>query len=140
MSRRNTVIVALVVGAIAFAAGRVYSGDDKDKAPPQPSPEEMAKYAEYVKPIAQHKLLTDRAGNWDVDASMFEVPGAEPKKSKGSATCKVGPGGLWVIEDHKGEMMGMPFEGHGVFGYSKEKEKYVGFWVDSMGTIHELMW
>ncbi len=72
-------------------------------------------------------------GTRDCEMRMWnpEDPKAEPAVSKGSETNFL-MGGMWLISHFKGEMMGMPFEGSGQFGFNPEKKKYTGTWVDTM--------
>ncbi len=44
------------------------------------------------------------------------------------------PGGLWLISDFQSDFEGVPFAGHGQYGYDTAKNKYVGTWIDSMTT------
>ena len=109
-AQRTFVLVALVsaAAAISWAQG-----------PPMP------------KPGPEHELLKKDVGTWDATVEMMMPPGPP---SKGVETNVLGPGGLWVISDFKSEMMGAPFQGHGVAGWDPAKKKYVGTWVDSMST------
>ena len=135
MGWRSTLSGALVVGAVGFTAGRVFSQDAK-----MPSKEEMEKMmAEMAAPAEEHKKLAAMAGTWDVEMTMFE-PGQEPTKEKGVVTSKSALNGLYVASEHKSQMGGKPFEGFGFDGYSKEKKKYFAFWADSMGSTPMLMW
>lgn len=43
-------------------------------------------------------------------------------------------GGRFLQQEVNGEMMGMPMNGIGITGYDNLKKKYVGFWIDNMGT------
>jgi hypothetical protein len=43
-------------------------------------------------------------------------------------------GGRYLQQDVTSEMMGQPFAGTGFTGYDNVKKKYVGFWIDNMGT------
>lgn len=139
MNWRSTTTALVVVGAIGFAAGRVYSQDAKD-GPKMPSPEEMAKmWAEMAAPTEEHKQLGALAGTWDCEMTHFQ-PGGEPMKMKGVSVTKSVMNGLYVTTDHKSEMMGKPFEGFAMDGYSKEKKKYFSFWADSMGSTPMLLW
>ncbi len=135
MNWRSTATTAVVVGAIGFAAGRVYSQDAKD--PKAPTPEEMM--AEMAKPAEEHKMLAALAGTWDCDMTMLE-PGQEPKAEKGVTTSTSVMNGLYVESRHKSQMGGKPFEGFAFDGYSKEKKKYFTFWADSMGSTPMLLW
>jgi hypothetical protein len=62
------------------------------------------------------------------------TPDGPPIVNKGSA--KVGwiLGGRFVQEDFSGEFVGKPFHGIGTTGFDNVKKKYVGSWVDDMGT------
>jgi hypothetical protein len=82
------------------------------------------------KPGAEHQRLLACVGNWNCALEMMG-PDGKPAMSKGTTVLKAGPGGLWLIEDFTGEMMGAPFFGHGVIGYDPAKAKYVMTWVDS---------
>jgi hypothetical protein len=83
------------------------------------------------KPGPEHELLKKDVGTWDATVEMM-MPASPP--SKGTETSVLGPGGLWLLSDFKSEMMGVPFQGHGVTGWDPAKKKYVGVWVDSMST------
>ena len=139
MGLRSTVTVAVVVGALGFGAGKVFS-QDKGEAPKMPSPEEMQKMMdEFAAPVEQHKKLAASAGTWDCEMTMFE-PGKEPKKEKGVTTSTSIMNGLYVSSEHKSTMDGKPFEGRAVDGYSKEKKKYFTFWFDTMGSTPMFLW
>jgi len=89
---------------------------------------------EMPKPGAEHQKLAGRAGTWDAVISMAGEDG-KPTESKGTSVVKVACLGMWVTEDFSSpELMGAPFEGHGVTGY--DKGKCVGTWFDSMTTTY----
>jgi hypothetical protein len=83
-------------------------------------------------PTAEHKLLQGEVGTWNAKMKLFHTPGAEPSVSDATETIELGPGGLWILSKFEGEIMGMPFTGHGATGYDPVKKKYVGTWVDGM--------
>lgn len=87
-------------------------------APPRPGPE--------------HEILKGDVGTWDATVESFMM-GPTPMTSKGTET-NVLVGGLWLVTDFKADMMGMPFQGHGITGYDAHKKKYVGTWVDTMSS------
>ncbi len=95
--------------------------EDTKKAAPQ----EMGMMG---KPTEHHAHLKAQEGVWDATVS-----GMGPE-SKGTETNTMACGGLWLVSDFKGDVMGMPFSGHGITGYDPAKAKYVGTWVDSMTT------
>ncbi len=137
-----TVCTALVVaGAVivqpALAQDKPAAKENKsssDKAAAAPDTQEMMKkMAELGSPGPAHKALEALVGDWNVEA-RFWMGGPEPTESKGTATKRWILGGRFLQEEYKGEFMSMPFQGMGLTGYDKMKQKYVGVWVDNMGT------
>ena len=110
MRARWTLVLAVLACAAVAAA---------QEGPPMP------------KPGPEHEMLKKDVGTWDATVEML-MPPSPP--SKGTEVNTLGPGGLWLISDFKSEMMGAPFQGHGVTGWDPAKKKYVGTWVDSMST------
>lgn len=88
---------------------------------------------EPVQPGPEHKKLASSAGTWTAAIEMMGDDG-KPVVSTGKSVLKVGPGGLWVIDEFEATIMGGPFAGHGVTGYDPAKGKYVGTWIDSWST------
>lgn len=86
------------------------------------------------KPGPEHDILKMDVGTWDAVIELVPAPGAPPQKSKGVETARMGCGGLCLISDFKSEMMGAPFEGHGVMAWDSTKKKYTGVWMDSMSA------
>lgn len=86
------------------------------------------------KPGEQHQKLALQAGTWD--AVLEGVgPDGKPSTSKGVSEMKMTLGGWWLVDDFTAEMMGMPFQGHGMTGYDPNKGKYVQSWADSMSPM-----
>ena len=85
------------------------------------------------KPGPEHALFKEDEGTWDAAVEIF-APGQPPMTSKGVETNTVGCGGLCLITDFKGDMMGSIFHGHGTLAYDAAKKKYVGSWTDSMSV------
>jgi hypothetical protein len=81
-----------------------------------------------IKPGPEHAQFKEWEGTWDAT-----IKGMGPE-SKGTATCKVGLNGLWLLEHFKGDFGGMPFEGYGATSYDPAKKKYINTWIDSMVT------
>jgi len=86
---------------------------------------------EPAKPGKEHDILKQFEGTWDIAIKAKDMAGKETE-SKGSETCKMQEGGFWLIIDHKSELMGMPFFGHGMLGYDPSKKKDAGSWADNM--------
>jgi hypothetical protein len=74
----------------------------------------------------EHEMLKKFEGQWDAIVSFGD------NKAKGTASYKLGLGGLWLQLHFKSDIGGAPFEGRGVTGYDPTKKKYVSSWVDSM--------
>jgi hypothetical protein len=109
-----------IVLAFTLACGVAVAARAQDMPPmPKPGPE--------------HAMFKDDAGTWDAVVEVF-IPGAPPSSSKGVESNVVGCGGLCLITDFKGDMMGTTFHGHGTTTYDVAKKKYVGSWTDSMST------
>jgi uncharacterized protein DUF1579 len=105
----------------------------------------MAQMMELSKLNENHKLLTDLAGTWSYTVKMWmnPDPNAKPEESKGIAVRKSMMDGRFCVMDVTGkmEMPGpdgkkkeMTFKGMALEGYDNVKQKFVGTWVDNMGT------
>jgi len=118
-------------------------------APPasaQPSEAEMMKQMiELSKLNENHKLLADMAGTWTYTIKMWMNPDptAKPSESKGTAVRKPMMDGRYFVMDVSGKMQfpgpdgkmkDMTFKGMGIEGYDNVKKKFVGTWLDNMGT------
>ena len=86
------------------------------------------------KPTAHHLAMKDQAGTWKATAKMYFDPAKPPVVSTGTETNTLVAGGLWLRSELKAEMMGQPYEGHGLFGYDTLQHAHVGTWVDNAGT------
>ncbi len=73
------------------------------------------------------KRLEAWVGTWDAEVTMMG------QTTKGSETCRMECGGHWLITEHSGSFMGMPFQGKGITGYDASKGAYTGVWIDSSG-------
>ena len=89
---------------------------------------------EMPKPQKEHEWLRQLTGEWDTEGEVFSEPGKPPTKTKGSESNR-SIGGFWILSEHKGDFFGTPFTGILTLGYSPEKKKYIGTWVDSV-TSH----
>ena len=115
----------------------------------QPNPADMEKMMQQMMELSKlnenHKLLASLDGTWDCNVKMW-MDGDTSKKpdvSKSTAVRKSIMDGRYVIMDVTGkmEMPGpdgkkkeMTFKGQGTEGYDNVKKKFVGTWMDNMGT------
>ena len=100
---------------------------------------EMAKLNE------NHKLLTSLVGTWSYTVKMWMDgdPSKKPEESKGTAVRKSIMDGRYVVMDVTGKME-MPgadgkmkqvtFKGPGNRRLRQREKKFVGTWMDNMGT------
>lgn len=115
---------ATVAVAIATLAGCA-----TPEAAQSPAPEAAAMPSPLVE---EHKLFARYVGTWDADVEMAsQEPGGAAEKSKARAVCRVTCGGLFMVTDFEGTMMGSPFIGHEVMGFDPRQQKYTLSWVDS---------
>jgi len=109
-ARRKVLAVTMALGLLLVGAARLTA------QPPE------------VKPATEHEMLKASEGTWDATVKSMG------NESKGIATSKMALGGLWLLEDFKGDLGGFTFEGHGATSYDPAKKKYVNVWIDSMVT------
>ena len=135
---RQSMVLCCTLGLAVAVASAVNAEDAKKPADAKKpgAAADSAAQAPGMPPLPmpgpEHAILKADAGVWD--ASIEMLGGPAPAVSKGSETNTLMGNGLWLITDFKGEMMGMPFHGHGTSGWDPAKKKYVGTWVDTMST------
>ncbi len=103
------------------------------QAPPD-SATMMKNWQTYMTPGDVHKMMASWNGAWKSEITMWEQPGKEPMKSTGSAVNKMVLGGRYQESVNIGNMMGMPFEGHGTLAYDNAKKIFESTWIDNMGS------
>jgi hypothetical protein len=132
-------VIALAVCIAMFSPALADEAAEKaHEGMPAMSEEEMAQMQEYMElmaPGAAHEGLRAIVGTWDTTSRIWMGgPGSEPMESTGSSVFKSVLDGNWVLEEHTGSMMGMPYAGIGMMGYDNYKNLYVGTWYSNMGT------
>lgn len=132
MKLKAIVFGAVMLGAGLFLGSTVFSQQKSGQADPQA--EMMQKWMESISPGDEHEKLEAEEGSWDATMRMWMMPGAPPAETKGSSERKMVLGGRFIMDQYKGSMMGMPYDGIGFTGYDKFKKKYVSMWISSMGT------
>src|SRR5262245_12137150 len=115
------IAVALLTGAALYAQ----QPDMNDPA--------MKAMMAYATPGPVQKAMEGMVGTWNTSITSYMDP-AKPEKSTGTSTYTSIMGGRYIQESFKSTFMGQPFEGLGTFGYDNVLKKYVGTWLDNMGT------
>jgi len=159
---RTSLFVTSVL-VTAFAGSAFAQTEKKEESKPEPAAvapasaavapaasapseaEMMKQMMELSKMNENHKLLSSLDGNWTYTIKMWmnPDPNAKPQESKGTATRKSVMGGRYVMMDvsgkfqmpgEDGKMKEVQFKGMGLEGYDNVKKKFVGSWIDNMGT------
>lgn len=124
-----------LVGALTALAQE--KGKEAPKAPAAaPSQEEMMKaWTAVASPGEAHKKLEPTVGSFTLKTKFWMDPGKPADETAGTSETKWVLGGRFVEQHVEGTAMGQPFTGVGYTGYDNYKKKYVGTWMDSMGTM-----
>jgi hypothetical protein len=125
--------VLVAVAALVLVAAAAPAQQDSQMTAEQQ--QVMEKWMKYASPGPNHKLLEPFVGSWNATMTWWEAPGAPPSTSKGTSENVSVLGGRFVQQTVTAEMMGQPFSGIGYTGYDNYKRKFVGTWMDSMGTM-----
>lgn len=134
--RRNWLTLVTMV-AISFATIGGRADDQPKKDAPQPSDAAAMEklMVEFAKLAPQHEHFKHLVGSWNTESkSLWGSTDGKPVITKGKATFRVMMGGRYLMQRTKSEMNGEVFEGLGITGFDKVKKKYVGIWIDNMGT------
>ena len=96
----------------------------------------MAAFAEMCKPADQHTLFKPFVGTFRATIKMWMGPG-EPMVHTGTMVNTMELGGLFLMQDYKGDPAPGPFPafaGKGFFGFNKYKKQFEGFWADNAAS------
>lgn len=127
-------LAVALVGVTALITSRAMSDDKKQPGGEGQENEMMAKWMEAGTPREFHKKLDAFVGNWKGVSKYWMGPGQESQSSESTMTVTWVLGGRFLKQEYKGEVMGQPFEGMGLWGYDNLKKKYTASWADNMTT------
>jgi hypothetical protein len=133
--RIRSLFTTLAVCAVLAAP---LAGDEKGKTKAgKPAMDEKAMMEMMAKlgtPGEAHKALEPMVGTWDTKVTSWMDPAAPPMVSTGTSENRWIMGNRFIEQRFQGSFMDQPFEGIGYTGYDNLKKKYIGTWMDSMGT------
>ncbi len=120
-------IVMLGAASAAIAQDKKMSEQDMAAA--------MQEYMKIAAPGEHHKHLEFFVGKWNTTTRMWMAgPESAPSETKGNSEVKWVLDGRFLMEEHNGQMMGMPYHGMGLMGYDNYRNMYTSVWVSNMGT------
>jgi hypothetical protein len=126
------VSLSLVLGIVLSATS--LRGDEPKAGQPQLDPAAMEKLmAEYARVTDKHEGFKHLVGRWTTEMKC-NMSSAGPQTGKGQATFRLLLGGRFLQQSFQGTMGDQNFQGLGISGYDNAQKKYVGVWMDSMGT------
>jgi len=85
-------------------------------------------------PGEAHARMEPMIGEFDAKVTIWMDPSQPPMEAAGVMKNFWILGGRFMQNEYKGEAMGQPFEGWGLFGHNNAANEYEGLWVDSMST------
>lgn len=91
-------------------------------------------WTDYATPGDAHKRMAQDNGVWDEEMTSWQNAGAEPMKMKMTAEIKSIFDGRYQEAVHKGDFMGMPFEGKSTLAFDNTSKEYISTWIDNMST------
>ena len=104
------------------------------KAKAMSEAEMMAQWQAAMTPSAGHARFMPMVGTWRAKTTFTMAPGGPEEVSGGTSIHRMVLGGRYLEQIYKGTAMQMPFEGIGYTGYDNVQKRYVGTWMDTMGT------
>lgn len=105
----------------------------KNELPPDSASISKA-WTKHMTPTKTHEMMAKDNGIWEEQMTMWETRKSEPIKTVFRVENKMILGGRYQESTHKGEFMGMPFEGKSTLAYNNTTQEYVSTWIDNMGT------
>jgi len=129
--RASSIVCSVLLGFVALTG--CASQHDSQK-PDVDQAEMMKKWVAFATPGPAHKVLDAAVGTWNTHIKFATSPNGPTEESDGTSQIEWVMGGRYIHESAHGTAMGQPFEGAGIVGFDNLKKKYVGGWIDNMGT------
>ena len=127
-------VIGLVAGAV-LATSATAPGQDPGEGMTAEQQAMMAEWAKVAAPGDHHKHLDYFVGKWKTKTKMYMGgPGSAAMESEGASEMKWVLGGRFIMDEHKGTMMGQPYEGIGMTGYDNYRNLYISSWYSNQGT------
>jgi Protein of unknown function (DUF1579) len=130
-------VLVLLVTTGGLAAVQAQGAQEKPQAQAPaagPSAEDMQAMIAAATPGEPHKRMASMAGQWTYKMTMWMDPSQPPMETSGTIESSMILDGHYLQSVYKGNVMGQPFEGHGLDAYDNVTKEYIGTWVDNMGT------
>ena len=135
--RLRTIGIAWMLAVLLLGFGAVMpalAGEGHDHGHGE-MPAEMAAWMKYMQPDENHEFLQRLAGKWNAKGKFWMQPGEPPMENEGTSESEMILGGRFLQTSYSGEFMGQPFSGMALDGFDRMNEKYIGTWIDTMGTM-----
>ncbi len=127
--RASSIVCSVLLGIVSLTG---CASQHESKAVSQD--EMMKNWTAFMTPGPAHKVLDGAVGSWSTHMKFSMTPGGPMQESDGTSEIEWVMGGRYIHESAHGSAMGQPFEGAGIVGFDNIKKKYVGGWIDNMGT------
>ena len=92
--------------------------------------QDVSRPAVPLSPESAKDILAMEEGTWDADVTF---PSGDPEKPDSKAVGiqvnRLRSGGMWIINEFS--VTGTPYEGTGVWGFDRTKNRFSGIWVDN---------
>ncbi len=83
-----------------------------------------------LSPESAKAILAMEEGTWDADVTFPSGDASKPDaKAVGLQVNRLRSGGMWIINEFS--VKGTPYEGTGVWGFDRTKNRFSGIWVDN---------
>jgi len=119
---------------ILLLSATIFAQDDQQMEEGAQESGDMQAWMDFMTPAEEHAELAKLVGDWKIKNTYWFSPGMEPQITEGTANAEIILGGRYLVTNHQGTVMGMPFQGMSIEAYDNALDKYVSIWLDNMGT------